>query len=381
MLVVIFSYPRGLAGIHEKWMRRESSSMSAIDFADGLNERNISFSLFRNALRQNGLSASLGWEKTIDKLVEYLASDKTSAKYEKGLKDIYIDLTTNGNKLVRVYNLLGKYDDVVEFFIEHVLEAVTVYDTKFPLPLAHAELVAAPLDVLCVNYYKVDNKIWFVFCSKQFVTEKEQLPDDALKDFVVNDFGGFDEVYGIRRRAVQLFDVVCIDSETNTIQFRMDGLDVQRTKDIERRLQHLESQVFQMMQKHFDLEEMISGPINVFPAIKKLYTSLDGRIAELGHTTISSGVHNGKMRTKKLDFRDDRYHAGGAATVPELNPHMLSKCWDSPTRYGYVQLEIPGTVALTSSANPTIDTVHILACASDDDYDFVMQKLLESLKP
>ncbi|MFP3507787.1 hypothetical protein, partial [Burkholderia sp. SIMBA_062] len=67
-------------------MRRESISMSAIDFADGLNKRNISFSLFRNALHQNGLSASLGWDKTIDKLTEHLASDKNSEKYEKGLE-------------------------------------------------------------------------------------------------------------------------------------------------------------------------------------------------------------------------------------------------------------------------------------------------------
>ncbi|MFP3331093.1 hypothetical protein SB761_10255 [Pseudomonas sp. SIMBA_064] len=355
--------------------------MSAIDFADGLNKRNISFSLFRNALHQNGLSASLGWDKTIDKLTEHLASDKNSEKYEKGLEVIYVDLTASGNKLVKIYNLLGKYDEVVEFFKDFILEPFTVYDGRFPLPLEHADLVAAPLDILCVDYYEIDAKIWFVFCSKQFVTEKEQLPDDALKDYVVDDFGGFDELYGIRRRAVQLYDVVCVDSETNTIQFRMDGLDVQRTKDIERRLQYLETKIFQVMRENFNLDEMISGPINVFPAIKNLYASLDGRIAELGHTTISSGVHSGKMRTKKLDFRDDNYHAGGVATVPELNPHMLSKCWDSPTGYGHVQLEIPGTVALTSSANPTIDTVHILACASDEDYDFVMQKLLDSLKP
>ncbi|MNJ61961.1 hypothetical protein D3C77_577750 [compost metagenome] len=87
------------------------------------------------------------------------------------------------------------------------------------------------------------------------------------------------------------------------------------------------------------------------------------------------------MRSKKLDFRDDSYHAGGAATVAELNPHMLSKCWDSPSGSGHVQLLIPGTVALTSSTNPMIDIVHILVCASDQDYDFVMQKLLDSLVP
>lgn len=355
--------------------------MSAIDYADGLNERNISFSLFRNALRQSGLSASLGWDKTIEKLAEYLASDKTAAKYAESLKDIYIDLTNNGNKLVRIYNLTGDYDAITQFFKDEILEEDTVYDDRFPLPLEASELTAAPLDIHCVNWYENEGKAWFVFCSKQYITEKEQLPDDALKDKVIHDFGGFDEIFGVRRRAVQLFDIISIDAENCTMQFRMDGLDVQRTKDIERRLNYLEGRIFQELEKTYVLEETITGPINFFPAIKKLYSNLDGRIAEIGHTTTSAGVHNGKMRTKKLDFRDDNYHTGGVAQIDELNPHMLSKCWDSPSRIGYVQLVIPGTVALTSSANPTIDTIHILACASDLDYDFIMKKLLDALVP
>lgn len=355
--------------------------MNAIEYADGLNERKVSFSLFRHALHQNDLSASMGWERTIDKLVDYLKSNKTSEKYSQGLEEIYVDLTTNGNKLVRLYQLVGDYKALTTCFEENILEDETVFDARFPLPLSQDELIKAPLELVCSDCYSAENKMWFVFCSKQYVTEKEQLPEDSLTDVVVKDFGDFDEVFGIRRRAVQLFDIVCIDNETKTLQFRMDGLDVQRTKDIERRLQYLESKVFKKLKEGFDLSTMLIGPINLFSAIKKLYAKEDGRIAEIGHTTVSAGVHNGKMRTKQLDFRDDKYHAGGVATVDELNPHMLSKCWDSPTKHGCVQLVIPGTVALTSSKDPTIDIVHILSCASDVDYDFVLNKLLESLGP
>lgn len=356
--------------------------MGAIDYADGLNERKVSFSLFRNALHQNDLAASMGWDRTIDKLVEYLKSEKTAKKYARGLQDVYVDLTNNGNKLIRVYRLLGNYDEIVGFFKSDILEQDTLYDDRFPLPLAHDDLVAAPLDISCVNFYELEgSKIWFIFCSKQYVVEKEILPDDALKELVVEDYGNFDEIFGVRRRAVQLFDVVCIDKKNSTIEFRMDGLDVQRTKDIEKRLQFLETKIFQIFESSFDLNATFSGPINFFSAIQKLYSSPDGRISEIGHTTTSAGVHNGKMRTKQLDFRDDGYHLGGVSKVEALNPHMLSKCWDSPSRYGYVQLVIPGTVALTSTNNPTIDISYILHCASDMDYDFVMNKLLESLMP
>ncbi|MGY2339241.1 hypothetical protein ACW9HW_08350 [Pseudomonas sp. SDO5532_S415] len=355
--------------------------MSAIDYADGLNERKISFALFRNALHQNDLAASLGWERTIDKLAECLKSDKTSGKYAQGLEEVYIDLTNNGNKLVKLYRLLDSYAEVVGFFKKNIVEQETIYDERFPLPLEHDDLVNAPLEINCVDFYEADSRVWFVFCSKQYVVEKEVLPNGSLTDLIVEDYGVFDEIYGVRKRAVQLFDIVCVDEESSMLEFRMDGLDVQRAKDIERRLQFLEGKIFKSFEDVYDLDDLFCGPVNLFPAIQKLYLSPDGRIAELGHTTISAGVHNGKMRTKQLDFRDDRYHVGGVATVAELNPHMLSKCWDSPSGYGYVQLVVPGTVALTSSENPTIDTAHILSCASDLDYDFVMDKLLESLVP
>lgn len=117
--------------------------MSAIDYADGLNERKVSFALFRNALHQNDLAASLGWERTIDKLVEYLKSEKTSGKYAQGLEEVYIDLTNNGNKLVRLYRLLDSYAEVVEFFKRYVVEQETIYDERFPLPLEYDDLVNA----------------------------------------------------------------------------------------------------------------------------------------------------------------------------------------------------------------------------------------------
>jgi hypothetical protein len=80
------------------------------------------------------------------------------------------------------------------------------------------------------------------------VIEKEILPEGSLTDLVIQDYGRFDEIFGIRKRAVQLFDVVCIDKENSILEFRMDGLDVQRAKDIERRLEFLESKIFKVFE-------------------------------------------------------------------------------------------------------------------------------------
>lgn len=355
--------------------------MSAIDYADGLNERKVSFALFRSALHQNDLSASMGWEKSIDKLATYLSSPKTSKAYSDGLRDVYIDLTLHGNKMVRIYKLLGDYGTIIDLFKNEILETSTIYEKRFPLPLEHDKLVTAPLKIHCVNYYETDDEISFVFCSKQYITERETLPINSITDKVINDFGEFDEVIGVRNRAVQLFDVISINKINKTVQIRMDGLDIQRIKDIEKRLKYLDEKTFRSLEQKIDLAKNFEGPLNFFPAIKKLYDNPDGRVAEIGHTTTSAGVHTGKMRTRQLDFRRDQYHVGGAATVASLNAHMLSKCWDSPSKHGNVQLVIPGTVALTSAADPTIDIAYLLSCASDNDYNFLMTKLLASLQP
>jgi hypothetical protein len=358
--------------------------MEPIRYADGLNERKVSFSLFRNALHQHELAASQGWDKTIGKLAEYLNSPVTKAAYGEGLHSIYKSLTINGNKLVKIYNIVGGFDELYSFFESEILESETVYDNCFPLPLERDELVAAPLSINCVNFYKeeVGNEVRrtsFIFCSKQFVTEKEELPIESLTDNTLEDFGKFDEVYGLRRIAVQLFDVVHLDRESNTLQIRMDGLDVQRMKDIEKRLAFLEGQIFGAIDLEFGHGEMLSVPVNFYPCIKKLYAARDGRISELGHTTDSAGVHRGKTRTKHYDFRDDDYHVGGVTSIGNLNPHMLAKYWNSPSNCGVVEILIPGTVAISSSANPTIDRLVILSCASDEDYDFVMNKIFAAL--
>lgn len=359
--------------------------MEPIRYADGLHERNVPFSLFRHALHQENLAVSQGWDKTIDKLAEYLNSSTTKKEYARGLRSIYKSLTLNGNKVVKIYRISGGFDELYDFFVNDIVEAETVYDQCFPLPMEHQDLVDVPLGIHCVDFYsqesdEVVQSASFVFCSKQYVTEKEKLPVESLTDDIVADYGDFDEVYGLRNRAVQLFDIVHLDRETATLQIRMDGLDVQRSKEIEKRLAYLEGKILDAVDLEFGDGEMLSSAVNFYSCIKNLYSATDGRISELGHTTESAGVHRGKTRTKHYDFRNDGYHKGGVDGVGDLNPHMVSKYWNSPSRSGIVEVLIPGTVAISSAANPTIDTLLILSCASEEDYNFVMEKVFTALE-
>jgi hypothetical protein len=354
--------------------------MSAIDYADGLLDRAVSFNLFRTSLHQNGLTASQGWERTVDKLADSLGAEKTGAAYAEGLKAIYFDLTLYGNKLVKVFNTDADLEHLCKLMRAGFVDADSVFKKRFPLPLEQDDLVAAPLKALCTGLHEDVDGVSFIICSKQYIVEREALPAESLNDEVIDQYGDFDEIYGIRKRAIQLFDVVAIKPAKGTIEIRMDGLHQQRVEDIEKRLRVIEENTLKFSTDMAGMNNIFAEPLNFFSCIKKLYDSADGRIGELGHSTESAAVHRGKTRGKGEDIRIDKYHAGGVDNIVELNAHMLTKRWDSPTKCGVVELEIPGTLSLLSSLQPTIDIVNILSCASEDDYNFVMLKLFEALK-
>lgn len=355
--------------------------MSAIDYADGLLDRDVSFSLFRTSLHQNDLAASQGWEKTIDKLTESLAGVKTNALYAEGLKSIYLDLTLYGNKLVKIYKTDADLAALIPFMNGSFVDANSAFTKRYPLPLEQEDLIAAPLKLQCSGFHDEGEGVSYVMCSKQFIVERHPLPADSLTEAAMSEYGDFVEVYGVQRRAIQLFDVIAVKPEQGIIEIRMDGLGQQRVEEIEKRLRVAEEAVKAFAAKNLGVADVLSEPLNFFPCIKKLYDSADGRIGELGHSTESAAVHLGKTRGKREDFRADKYHAGGVGSIAELNAHTLTKRWDSPTKHGVVELEIPGTLSLLSSLQPVVDVVYILSCASEEDYEFVVSKLFEALKP
>lgn len=351
--------------------------MEVIEYADGLRDRDVSFSLFRTALHQNDLRVGQGWEKSIESLAGYVQG-KFASKYAEGLSDIYRDLTLYGTKYVKMYRVGGHAKKLAEAMSVSFVKKDSIYKPRFPLPLEKSELIKAPLSFHAVAKWEDAENPAYVLCSKQYVQEREELPKNSLNDDVVNDFGEFDTVYGLRKRGIQLFDIVMIDVELEMVEIRMDGISQQNVKDIEKRLKFILNNL-----KDFAAEKVSKKikfeAINFYPCIKKLYLSPDGRIGQLGHSTNSAAVHTGKMRQKALDFRRDQYHAQGVKAIADLNAHMLGKRWDSPTKHGTVELVIPGTLSDVGAVEPVIDSVFFVGCASLDDYLFVKSKLMQAL--
>lgn len=299
--------------------------MDAINLVDGLKDRNISFNLFRTALHQKELAASQGWERTTEKLVGYLDNNKTADLYSEGLTSIYSELTLYGDKALKLYTVDEGLDNILSVMTSEFKDEDSPYAIGFPLPLDQADLIAAPLQAHCVACWEDEYATNFVICSKQFIVEREELPTDSLNDEALSEFGVFDEMYGVRKRAIQLFDVISIKPEARRIEIKMDGLRIQRLEEIEKRCGVIRNKVSKFVAGKLGVFDLFVSPINFFPAISKLYEAADGRVGELGHSTESAAIHHGKMRRKAEDFRNDKYHDGGLEKIRQLNAYMISK--------------------------------------------------------
>lgn len=349
--------------------------MVTLDFIAALQARDISFTNFRNALKNHNLPASTGWDPTVEKLKPGLTG-QDKEKYAVAIESIHNELTSFGDKCLKVFEIDSVY---LKALIESMAKDF-VCDSDlsghYPYPMPRDELQEYNGGATCVAYMQIGNQHDFILCSKIRVTEREEMPGTALGDEAVQDFGAFDELIGIRRRPVQLFDVISIDPVAGYLDIRLDGLKKISVEDLKLRVTAIERIINEFAKKTLGVDRLLANPINFYPAIERLYEAPDGTIGELGHVTDAAGIYKEKMRRKDLDVRKDPYHHGGTEAVKNLNPFSISKRWISKQGYGYPEVAIPAHFSVASSEDPVIDMIYIFGCTCIEDYNFVMMKVL-----
>lgn len=350
---------------------------NSLAYVDALQVRDVSFKTFRNALKNLDLPVSTGWQQTIDKIAPGLKANDTRVAYEQALEKIHNEMTLYCDKVVKVYEVDSRrLRKLLKAMSLDFVAKKTAYTADFPFPLSSKDLVAASLDVVCVAQWDESDRTNFMMCSKQYITEREEIPGDSLGDDAKKDFGIFDELIGIRRRPLQLYDVVTLLPEQELIEIRVDGLKRFNADDIGRRLRRIEQLVSQFADKNIGETDILSSPVNFYPAIKKLYDNEDGVVGELGHVTDAAGIYREKMRHKSRDVRLDPYHHGGTEAVVDLNAYSIAKHWQSPVGNGQPEVLIPAHFSIASETSPVVDVLHVLNCSTQEDYDFVIEKVL-----
>lgn len=147
--------------------------MVTLDFIAALQARDISFTNFRNALKNHNLPASTGWDPTVEKLKPGLTG-QDKEKYAVAIESIHNELTSFGDKCLKVF-------EVDSVYLKALIESMTkdfVCDSDlsdhYPYPMPRDELQEYNGGATCVAYMQIGNQHDFILCSKIRVTERRK---------------------------------------------------------------------------------------------------------------------------------------------------------------------------------------------------------------
>jgi len=198
-------------------------------------------------------------------------------------------------------------------------------------------------------------------------------------------FADYDELIGVKTRAVPCFDTVVVDFETELIQIRVDFkpgmIEDKETPAFQRTVGELN----RIAAKHIGHLAASAGLMDLHPAINPLYNDdRCGRVTTLGFVATgkaSSSNNQGQLhRNKTKDFRKDEFHSGGKSNVDRIDPYTIGVTWDARPPNGDLYLEIHGNArAIYKGSLRGITVATIVGCADGADFDFVADQVLSRL--
>jgi len=342
----------------------------------GLRHR-VPWTVMKIILSHHNLKKSNGWEGTISKL-EKTFEDKNPEEQEvffKLLSGIYNEHLIAGEKSVRFFQeTQEKIQEITTLFKNYDIPD-SLFKENYPYLLEDNELQTIEEGIYLVKIINLENKLFLVFCSKRHSSERVEISPDKVQ----SELGNFSEIYGIKKYDKQCFDLVILDTLMNRIEIRLDTGSNVSTDERRAGFFQIQQQFQKLVTKLIAAEYKLENPINLFPAIDKLYRSKEGRICELAFTTETGSIKHEKMRRRHECLRGEAYHQGGSAAVDgNLATYKIAATWECiivATLVTQPELLLPGYARMLSHSSSTLDNVIISNCIGIYDYNFVIGKL------
>ncbi|MCW8880579.1 MAG: hypothetical protein OQJ89_05650 [Kangiellaceae bacterium] len=295
-------------------------------------QKRVPWSIMRTYLKSNEILTGQGWDATIGQILEFV--DNKPAEEERilrALNSYFESHVLYGEKAVSFYKIdtthlnslisnLGQYHPIQGHFTD-----------SYPIPLNESKLkeIKGLSEVVKVN--KVQNNFEIVICSSRSYQAAVQLElSDLTRDAIEeHSLQGFTEIVAKKDLIKQFYDVVSIDANSGIMELRLDYGHGVSLRDFLKSLKATQEVFFNLCNQLIGSEIEISGPINLFPLVDKLYNDArDARVCELGFTTNSGSVKLERMRRKPIDLRVEAYHKGGKAAVNgKLSPYRIALSW------------------------------------------------------
>lgn len=333
----------------------------------------LTFQEMLEMCRRYSLPTAQGWDRLLSKLeIDNHETDKalTKCRLEQTLFDIFKETLTVGNRAVRVFDINEEHlPDFYNFFKQASPEP-SIYLDSYPNPADELELRA---DV-STDLYLVDNaasddesSITLTFCGRRNIEERETRDRTEIGSDVINSFGwqSYDEFILIRRKPIQAFEVVRLDTKRSLVEIRVEN---KMGSDSGIALDNIIAKFTRMLFQEVGLGFNLMSPKNLFPAIKSIYDDAsEGIVAELGFTTETGSAKHEKMRTSRSDLRTELFHAGGKAAVGGfIAPFRLGVRWSHPNQRPQIEALLPGSIRQLSSPNPILDHMMISGAVTED---------------
>jgi hypothetical protein len=356
----------------------------------------MSWSTARSIIASTSLHTSRGWGETIASAKEATYSDAIWASAYKILASAARLHTYVGNKHVSMFDLRALADDSRERILSWACKDA-VRDLATALQRRPFRVIEAPTTEASLEPYKSQKpkliemgthgkQLHMQFFSVRTYVHREPISISDMTASQRRVFAEYDELIGVKTRAVPCFDTVVIDPEAELVQIRVDfkpGM----TEDKETpAFQRTVGELNRIAEKHIGHFAASAGLMDFHPAISPLYKDDScGRVTTLGFVATgksSSSNNQGQLhRNKTKDFRKDEFHSGGKANVNRIDPYTIGVTWDAKPPKSDLYLEIHGNArAIYRSTLRSVTVATIVGCTDIADFDFVADQVLSRLK-
>lgn len=356
----------------------------------------MQWSAARAIISSTSLHTSRGWLETIESTKAAAHSDDIWTSAHKTLAKAARLHTYVGNKQVSFFDLRVQADENRERILQWAVNDA-LNDLAGVLKHSPFDVINAPTAEEALEPYKSKKPklieagiskglLYLQFFSVRTYIHREPISITEMSTAQQRVFSEYDELIGVKTRAVPCFDTVVIDPVAELMQIRVDfkpGMTEDKdTPAFHRTVGELNG----ITEKFIGCSAARVGLMDLHPAINPLYKDDEcGRVTALGFVatgTDSSSNNRGQLhRSRTKDFRKDDFHAGGKANVKRIDPYTIGITWDATAPKNDLYLEIHGNArAVYKGGLQSVTTASIVGCADTADFDFVSGEVLNRLK-
>lgn len=330
------------------------------------------WSVARVVFRSAGVETGQGWDKTIAK-----HADAEMGMFEGPLLDAISEHNLCGEKFTKIYDLSVEEHTEVQKHLAALTIKQSDFSDVYPLSLSEDALQNTDGIPVVVDVVRNTDGIGVVYANAIKLTTREKILVQEYTDEPERFTSEFDEIVGLKFKTVQLFSVVWVPHEHNSIEIRTDYPDGMSTDQA-----HAVQSSIRREFNQFNLVEL-GDPVDLFGLLESIYfDESEGQVVELGFLTTTASVKLEKMRKPNMDLRLEKYHMSGKQGLgTPIEPYRISVRWTIPLDDLRLIPEL--TLAGTARGRSTIGSVGSVGisgatvrnCAGRVDYEFVLHRI------